>query len=141
MSKKETNARKEQRTRIMAGDIEQEAVPSEELVEERARELAVLAGRTFEEVTEDDRRRARCELSGRDFELNENEPSAAARAVRDPSEPLVDERHQQAAHHPPDEALADEELVKEGNREAEHEELLKGQDQYRETGEHPEPKT
>ncbi|MFW5893529.1 MAG: hypothetical protein ACOCUY_00140 [Verrucomicrobiota bacterium] len=138
MNANKTNAPTEHHPRIMTGDIEEEAAPSPDRVEKRARELAVLAGRTSEEVSEEDRRRAFQELQGEDFELNENEPSATARAVRDPSEPVVDEQHQQPERHPRDEALAAEELAKEGSREAEHEELLEGQDQYRDTGGQPE---
>lgn len=137
MSAKEMNSRNKQRPRIMTGDVEEEAAPSADRIEERARELAVLVGRTPEEVTEDDRRRARSELSGRDFELNENEPSVATRAARDPSEPIIDEQHRQTERHPPDEAMTSEELAKEGNREAEHEKLVQGQDQYNDSGEHP----
>lgn len=139
MSAKETIARNEQHPRIMAGNVEDEAAPSPDRVEKRARELAILAGRTPEEVTEEDRLQARRELNGRDFELNEEEPAAEARAVRDPSEPIIEEQHRQAERHPRDEALMSEELAKEGSREAEHEELLEGRKQYDETGEQPAP--
>lgn len=99
-----------------------------ELVEERARELARIEGRTENEVTADDRVRARRELADEDLTLTSDEASASRVASSNPADMAVDTGHAVKAIQPNDEQLMAEEEVKEGAREAEHERMLRGQD-------------
>jgi hypothetical protein len=99
-------------------------VPSPEQVEERARELAKIAGRAGR-VRDDDRDQARRELTGHAVPTTdpieteeEAEPASLwEETTGTPGKEIV-------THGPEDETLYDEELIKEGMDEALHDEML-----------------
>jgi hypothetical protein len=98
-------------------------IASPDEVEIRARELALIDGRT--EVTDDDRRVARDEFQNRELPAAVTEDSSAASAMtRDPSEPLSDPGRQSPNRGELDEDTALEKLALEGVEEAQHEQML-----------------
>jgi hypothetical protein len=97
-----------------------------EMVEQRAREIALISGRVAEEFNEADLEEARAELTGADAleEQREEEPGAAAGSLRD----IVPgtSGHKIAPKLPSDEQRMAEQLVQEGVDEAEHHSMLAG---------------
>lgn len=97
-----------------------------EMVEQRAREIALINGRLAEDFSESDLDEARNELTG-DFaidEQREEEPGLAAATLRD----IVPgtSGHKIAPKRPSDEQRVSEQLVQEGVDEAEHHQMLAG---------------
>jgi hypothetical protein len=95
-------------------------------VEKRARELAVIDGRDPETVTEANRAEAWAELSGALLPETSNSDKESAGALsRDPSEPISDAGHEVVTSEPPDdESDAPERLATEGVEEAQHDQML-----------------
>jgi hypothetical protein len=96
------------------------------MVEQRARELALINGRTAEEFNEGDLEEARAELTG-DFateEQREEDSVAVAATLRDAVPGSVG--HKVAAKLPSDDQRIAEQLVQEGVDEAEHHSMLAG---------------
>jgi hypothetical protein len=97
-----------------------------EMVEQRAREIALINGRVAEDFSEADLDEARAELTG-DFateEQREEEPGLAAATLRDVVPGTSG--HKVAAKLPSDEQRVAEQLVQEGVDEAEHHQMLAG---------------
>lgn len=95
-------------------------------VEKRAGEIAVIRGRAAENRSEDDRAEALAELNG---ELLPGTSASDQHAVgglsRDPSEPLSDPGHEVVTSPPEeDETDARERLATEGVEEAQHDQML-----------------
>lgn len=118
-------------SRIERGGAEIGAV-SREMVERRAREIAVIEGRSAGEVNQDDIRRASRELQDELLDLSTDDDNAGLRASRDPAAMAVDTGHEVKPRRPKDEQRMMEEETKEGVREAEHERMLKGHNQEQE---------
>ena len=98
-------------------------VPSPEQVEERARELALIAGRAASDFTDADLAQAAAEL----LHGGVPEPADEDRAVADVSvwdEAPGSSGHQAESYRPTDEANIAEELVAEGMAEALHDEMV-----------------
>ena len=97
------------------------ASPTE--VEQRARELALIAGR--ENVTDEDRSQARGEFQDRNLPAGVNEDADSMRSLsRDPSDPMVDRGRQVPEYGNDDEKAGLEKLTLEGVEEAQHEQML-----------------
>lgn len=97
-----------------------------EMVEQRAREIALINGRPAPDFSESDLDEARAEMTG-DFateEQREEEPGMAAATLRD-SVPGTS-GHKIAPKLPSDEQRVAEQLVQEGVDEAEHHQMLAG---------------
>ena len=97
-----------------------------EMVEQRAREIALINGRSAEEFNEADLQEARAELTG-DFataEQREEEPGMAGATLRDLNPGTTG--HKNAPKLPSDEQRVTEQLVHEGVEEAEHHQMLAG---------------
>lgn len=96
------------------------------MVEQRARELALINGRLAEEFTEADLDEARAELTGDAgiIEQREEEPALAAATLRDVVPGTSG--HRVAPKLPSDEQRIAEQLVQEGIDEAEHHQMLAG---------------
>ncbi len=113
----------EQKARIIIHD-EGAGVPSPGAVEQRARELAVIAGRAASEYTEEDFRQAKLEL------MQAPEPDDDEQEETDlPFEPGSGEVLGGREHHAEnfgagDESTVGEELVREGLDEALHDEMI-----------------
>lgn len=97
-------------------------VPSLEAVEERARELAVIAGRAASNVTDADRAQAKRELLASGISSADEDDMVAAVTTWDEA-PGTSGR-QAKTYGPSDEANVAEELVEEGLEEALHDEML-----------------
>lgn len=99
---------------------------TDETVEQRARELALINGRTPQNVTEEDRAAARDELAGRN--LREGTLAADDDALgehsSDPTQPRSMSGTQRPMHNDPDDQETAERLVLEGVDEAAHEQML-----------------
>ncbi len=112
-----------QKARIIIHD-EGLGVPSPDLIEKRAREIAVIAGRAASDYTDEDFRQAKLELK------EEREPDDEEMEEKDlPFEPgsgdvLGGRDHQAANFGSDDESTVGEELVREGLDEALHDEML-----------------
>lgn len=92
-------------------------------VEQRARELALIAGRA--EVTDEDRQQARDEFQDRDLPATINEDADSMQSMsRDPSDPLSDRGRQVPEYGGEDEKAGLERLALEGVEEAQHEQML-----------------
>ena len=108
------------------GRIEENAagfgLASEDELEKRAREIAVIRGRSAFHVTEEDRDAARRELLGETEHDPEDEELVAGTRSFD-QEPGTS-GHQAPVHLPTDEASVGERLVQEGMDEALHDEML-----------------
>ena len=97
-----------------------------EMVEQRAREIALINGRVAEDFSEADLDEARAELTG-DFatqEQREEEPGMATASLADIAPGTVG--HKVAPKLPSDEQRMSEQLVHEGVEEAEHHQMLVG---------------
>lgn len=97
-----------------------------EMVEQRAREIALINGRTAEDFSETDLEEARAEMTG-EFamtEQREEEGSVAAATLRDVVPGTTG--HKIAPKLPSDEQRVAEQLVQEGVDEAEHHQMLAG---------------
>jgi hypothetical protein len=98
-------------------------VASPDEIERRARELALIDGRTA--ATDTDRREARDEFQNRELpESTTEDAPPAPGATRDPSEPLSDSGRQNPDRSEPDEDTALEKLTLEGVEEAQHEQMV-----------------
>ncbi len=99
-------------------------VPSPELVEERARELAAIAGRSASAFTDEDLRQAKDELLGNDSEDAPEETADVVASLTERDEPVGI----QGCHVPnvglPDDQSLGEELVSEGLDEAAHDQMV-----------------
>jgi hypothetical protein len=96
------------------------------MVEQRAREIALINGRVAEEFTQADLEQAQAELTG-DFALEEQreeEPGARAATLRDVVPGTTG--HKVAPKLPSDDQRIAEQLVHEGVEEAEHHSMLAG---------------
>lgn len=94
-------------------------------VERRAREIAVIRGRSAERVSEEDRARAWAELQGELLpETTDTDGESRGALTRDPSEPVSISGHQAANHGGEDDAGAVERLASEGVEEAQHDQML-----------------
>ena len=112
-----------QKARILVHD-EGAGVPSPDLVEARARELALIAGRAASEYTDEDFRQAKLELA-QDREPDDAEQEEAALPFEPGSGDVLGGREHQAANFgADDETTVGEELVREGMDEALHDEML-----------------
>jgi hypothetical protein len=97
-----------------------------EMVEQRAREIALINGRAAEEFNEADLEEARAELTGEAAieEQREEEPGPGAGTLRDLNPGTAG--HKNAPKLPSDEQRVAEQLVQEGVDEAEHHSMLAG---------------
>jgi hypothetical protein len=97
-----------------------------EMVEQRAREIALINGRTAEEFNETDLDEARAELTGASAleEQREEEDAPAAGTLRDIVPGTAG--HKNPPKMPSDEQRIAEQLVQEGVDEAEHHSMLAG---------------
>jgi hypothetical protein len=105
---------------------------TDDAIDQRARELAQIAGRSPELITEEDRRRARAELSGESLPattLTDSEGTAGL--TRDPSEPPSDTGMHVPQQDEPDNQQVAERLVLEGVEEAQHDQMLAASRQRR----------
>src|SRR6478609_8922781 len=95
-------------------------------VEKRAREIAVINGRAPEAVSEADRAEAWAELRGELLPgTSGSDKDAVGSLSRDPSEPLSDPGHEVVTSEPADdETDARERLATEGVEEAQHDQML-----------------
>jgi len=117
--------KKKSQTKILlrgngTGDLTQDDV------EKRAREIAVIRGRDPEALSEDDRAEAWAELNGELLPgTSSTDKNAAGGLSRDPSEPLSDPGHEVVTAEPEeDETDARERLANEGVEEAQHDQML-----------------
>lgn len=101
--------------------------PSPEAVEERARELARIDGRSPEHVTRDDMQRALAELHDEALPVSGEDERSETVASSNPADMAVETGHEVTAAAPEDEQQLEEEEVQEGVKEAEHQRLLQGQ--------------
>lgn len=96
---------------------------SEEDIEKRARELALIDNR--KDANEEDRERARTEFLDRDLPDAVNEDADSMQSMsRDPSDPISDRGRQIPEYGGEDEKAALEHLALEGVEEAQHEQML-----------------
>ena len=95
-------------------------------VEQRAREIAVIRGRSADRVAEEDRAEAWAELRGERLPASADSNGESRGAMtRDPSEPLSDSGHQVlTAEGGNDDETAVERLASEGVEEAQHDQML-----------------
>jgi hypothetical protein len=110
----------------ISGRFEGMGTVTPEMVEQRAREIALINGRTAEEFNESDLEEAKAELTGASAldEQWEEEPAPAVGSLRD----IVpgSAGHKNEAKLPRDEQRIAEQLVQEGVDEAEHHLMLAG---------------
>jgi hypothetical protein len=96
---------------------------SDEDLERRALELALIDNRTV--VNEQDRERARAEFQDLDLPDAINEDATSMQSMsRDPSDPLVDRGRQIPEYGVDDEKTALEKMALEGVEEAQHEQMV-----------------
>ncbi len=101
-------------------------------IERRAREIAVINGRSAHSVSDADRAEARAELGGRVLPATTGEDvEGTAGVIRDPSEPPSVTGHQTPNLEGTDEQKAVERLVAEGAEEAQHDQMLAAHRQQR----------
>lgn len=94
-------------------------------LEQRAQEIAMIDGRAAHEVTDADRAQAREELLGARLDATTGEDRTSDLAMnRDPSEPVSNSGHQTESSSQPEGQQAVENLVNEGVREAEHDQMI-----------------
>ncbi|HEY8932527.1 MAG TPA: hypothetical protein VIM44_04355 [Rariglobus sp.] len=98
---------------------------TEDAIDQRARELAQIAGRSPDTITDEDRQRAHTELSGETLpETTLTDADGTTALTRDPSEPPSDTGlHVQQQNEPETQQIA-ERLVLEGVEEAQHDQML-----------------
>ncbi len=117
------------RANVIRGRIEEHAeglgTPTEQLVEQRAREIAVTNGRTAEQVTEADREQARLELEGAQNGPPLQDEEARAFVPRD-MPPEVSPGQVARTRQPTDEQSLPDQLVEEGVEEAAHDRMVEG---------------
>ena len=95
-----------------------------EMVENRAREIAVINGRTAQTMTDGDRQQARDELSGVNHLGSSNEDRDAAASTR-PWDPVPGTQgHSAPKQLADDEQTVNEQLAEEGMAEAEHDRMI-----------------
>ena len=98
---------------------------TDEAIDIRAREFALIDGRSPREVTEEDRRRALADLRGDLLprgSMDNGESSAGL--SRDPSEPLSIPGERTPIRNEPEDQEVQERLVLEGVEEAQHDQML-----------------
>lgn len=113
------------------GDRADEA--TDETVEQRARELALINGRSPQTVTEEDRAAARDELAGRRSRKGTlaDDDAAIGELSPDPTQARSMSGAQTPTHNDPDDQETAERLVLEGVDEAAHEQMLAARRQSR----------
>jgi hypothetical protein len=98
---------------------------TDETLEKRAAEIALIRGRPAERVSEEDRAEAWSELQGELLPATTDSDGVSAGAFsRDPSEPLSVPGRQVPNVEPEDETGAMERLASEGVEEAQHDQML-----------------
>ena len=97
---------------------------SPEMVERRAKELAIINGRVPNDFTEDDWVQAKHEMLG-DQNLEAGEEESVAALTRWDEVPGTSGHHVENTS-APDEQTVEKQLVEEGVEEAEHDQMLKG---------------
>jgi hypothetical protein len=113
----------EQKARIILHD-EGAGVPSPDVIEQRARELAVIAGRAASEYTDEDFRQAKRELM-QEPQPDDEAMEEAALPFEPGSGEVLGGRETQAENFGgDDESTVGEELIREGMDEALHDEML-----------------
>jgi hypothetical protein len=100
-------------------------------IEKRAQEIALIAGRSAERVTDDDREQAWEELQNRQLSAATEDDGESRGAIsRDPSEPVsIPGRHIVNQDGEGDPAAAVERLAYEGVEEAQHDQMLAAREQ------------
>jgi hypothetical protein len=110
-------------------------IPSEQMIERRAREIAVIDGREDYEVTDTDRDQARRELQADDLPLSTAPESEEGviddETARDTAEAPQDDSGMTPLVGPSDEESVAEELVMEGLEEAHHDQMLESRREER----------
>lgn len=105
-----------------------------EAIEIRARELALIDGRSPRDITEADRHRALAELRGELLpETSFDNGEGAVGLSRDPSEPLSIPGEQVPTHNELEDQEVQERLVLEGVEEAQHDQMLAARRRRRES--------
>jgi hypothetical protein len=97
-----------------------------DMVEERAREIAIIEGRRPDDVNQNDRDRARLELSDDELILSSEDACSDMVASRNPADPTVEIGHEvrtQIQMNDIEQERTEKEVL-EGVREAEHERML-----------------
>jgi hypothetical protein len=113
----------EQKAHILIHD-EGAGVPSPDVIEQRARELAIIAGRAASNYTDEDFRQAKLELM-QEPEPDDEEMEENALPFEPGSGEVLGGRESQAANFGgEEEGTVAEELVREGMDEALHDEML-----------------
>jgi hypothetical protein len=98
---------------------------TDEIIEERAQEIAVIRGRAADRVSEEDRAEAWAELQGELLpDATDTDGESAGAITRDPSEPLSVPGRQVPNLEPEDESGTIERLASEGVEEAQHDQML-----------------
>ncbi len=98
---------------------------TDENVEQRARENAVIRGRSADRITEEDRAEAWAELQGAlSPDTTDSDGQSVGSLSRDPSEPVSVPGRQVINHEGDDEATTVERLANEGVEEAQHDQML-----------------
>ena len=100
-----------------------EGAPSPEMVEQRAAELARIEGRGSGEATNEDRIRAKRELHGEHIRLSTSDDRTDVTVTRDPADVRAETGQRTEPLRPRDDQRIPEKEVKEGVREAEHEQM------------------
>jgi hypothetical protein len=95
-----------------------------DMLEERAREIAIIEGRKPEDVNQNDRDRARMELRDDELILSSEDAHSDVVVSRNPADPTVEIGHEVQSHLNDIEQERTEKEVLEGVREAEHERML-----------------
>lgn len=98
---------------------------TDEAIASRARELAIIDGRSAHEVTKEDLDRGRAELRGQLLpDTTLEDAVATAGLTRDPSEPVSNTGVQVPEQNEPEDQEVMERLVLEGVEEAQHDQML-----------------
>ncbi len=114
-----------QRPRRVSRQGEGMGAPSPDMVEERAREIALTQDRSADEVTDADREQARLELENLTLPKATFETGRAEATVpRNPGDETIYTQHQVPKHEPVDEQTLPELETLEGVEEAEHDREL-----------------
>jgi len=111
-----------QKARIIIHD-EGAGVPSPDIVTQRAREIAVIAGRAAHDYTDEDFRQAKLELK-QEPEPDDEEMEEEALPFEPGSGDVLGGRETQAENFGADDEGVAEELIREGMDEALHDEML-----------------
>ena len=98
---------------------------TDEAIALRARELAIIDGRSPRDITDEDRQRALAELRGELLpETSFDDGEGGAGLSRDPSEPLSIAGERKPTLNEPEDQEVEERLVLEGVEEAQHDQML-----------------